>query len=361
LIVSFFNSQGNVYAKRRYSFLGEKFNIEKLHTYFADKNLVADGYDISYREDSTIREENIYNHGVIRQRITYGSGGYKYELSNYSAKGVLDGEYKIWNPNGSICLVGNYKNNLKDGEFQLFDSSGTLLRKGIYKDGFCISGNAVVPDVLYSKPEVFPSFSYNNENLFDYILKKSLEINEIKSIKTPKKFRLSLVIDSSGYIKNIQVNPKLERAEMVILNQIFIKLPPFRPATIENIPVKSLLDFPLTISSEGIKETINNDVCQFPTQLPTFPGGTNALQQFISNNLKYPKEAIETYSQGKVFVRFIINEEGAVTALEAVSGINQYLKEEALRVVRLMPRWIPGMKDGKPVKVNYTLPINFKM
>lgn len=94
---------------------------------------------------------------------------------------------------------------------------------------------------------------------------------------------------------------------------------------------------------------------------PEFPNGNEGLGKFLSENIKYPKKALKNGVSGKVFVQFVIDKTGKVTNVVAVRGVEKSLDKEAVRVIKSMPKWKPGMKDGQPVKVKYTIPINFKL
>jgi TonB family protein len=96
-------------------------------------------------------------------------------------------------------------------------------------------------------------------------------------------------------------------------------------------------------------------------KMPMFPGGEKALMSFISSKIKYPVIAQENGSQGKVLVRFVVNENGFVEHAEVLRSVEPSLDKEALRVVNLLPDWMPGEHNGKKVPVYYTLPITFKM
>ena len=93
---------------------------------------------------------------------------------------------------------------------------------------------------------------------------------------------------------------------------------------------------------------------------PEYPNGNEGLGKYLSENIKYPKKALKNGGSGKVFVQFVIDKTGKVTNVVAVRGVEKSLDKEAVRVIKSMPKWKPGMKDGQPVKVKYTIPINFK-
>jgi len=92
-----------------------------------------------------------------------------------------------------------------------------------------------------------------------------------------------------------------------------------------------------------------------------FPGGDRALYKYISNSVKYPVIAQENGIQGKVYVKFVVNELGKVSNGEILRGVNISLNNEALRVINSLPKFKPGKQRGKPVKVFYNAVINFQL
>jgi len=94
---------------------------------------------------------------------------------------------------------------------------------------------------------------------------------------------------------------------------------------------------------------------------PEFPGGIEAINKWIVDNVKYPGIAKENGVTGKVFVQFVIDKNGKVTDVQILRGVDPYLDKEAMRVVSDMPSWTPGKQRGKAVKVSFQLPINFKL
>lgn len=111
------------------------------------------------------------------------------------------------------------------------------------------------------------------------------------------------------------------------------------------------------------QEEENEEIVNFYVieEKPEFPGGEAAMFQWISKNVKYPEIAKENGVQGKVFVQFVIGKEGKVTDVQVVRGVDPSLDKEAVRVIQSMPAWKPGKQRGKPVKVSFQLPINFKL
>ena len=94
---------------------------------------------------------------------------------------------------------------------------------------------------------------------------------------------------------------------------------------------------------------------------PRFPDGEKAMMEFIGKTLVYPQEAIEQHIQGTVNIRFVINSNGTVSFDRVLGKPNKYLQEEAVRVIKLMPNWIPAERDGKKVSSYYIIPIRFEL
>jgi len=94
---------------------------------------------------------------------------------------------------------------------------------------------------------------------------------------------------------------------------------------------------------------------------PNFPGGTKAFGTYLSKNIKYPAADRENNVQGKVFVSFIVEPDGGLSEVSAIRGPSEAMKTEAVRVVKNSPKWIPGAQNGKKVRVQYTVPINFAL
>jgi len=109
-------------------------------------------------------------------------------------------------------------------------------------------------------------------------------------------------------------------------------------------------------------DSIGNKIAYFPYEvMPTYPGGETALLRFLSNNIRYPVSAQRNGVQGKVVVKFVVDSVGNVVKAKILKSVMRDLDEEALRVVNNMPKWKPGMQDGKAVNVRYSLPVSFKL
>lgn len=96
-------------------------------------------------------------------------------------------------------------------------------------------------------------------------------------------------------------------------------------------------------------------------QMPTFPGGETELMKFIRDNLKYPVIAQENGIQGRVILRFVVSKTGTIDNVTVLRSLDPTCDKEAIRVVKSMPKWIPGKQNGNNVPVYFTLPVVFKL
>lgn len=113
---------------------------------------------------------------------------------------------------------------------------------------------------------------------------------------------------------------------------------------------------PIVVEEEEIEEDVIFTVVE---DQPSFPGGEEARIRYLQENLRYPQMAREAGIQGTVFVTFVVERDGSVTDVRVLRGIGGGCDEEAVRVVRNMPRWEPGRQRGQPVRVQFNMPIRF--
>lgn len=108
------------------------------------------------------------------------------------------------------------------------------------------------------------------------------------------------------------------------------------------------------------KDDPQKDVFDVVEQMPSFPGGMGSLMRYLSRNVKYPVEAEENGIQGSVITTFIVEKDGSISEVEVKKSVFPALDAEAVRVVKAMPKWNPGKQNGKPVRVQYTIPVSFR-
>lgn len=114
-----------------------------------------------------------------------------------------------------------------------------------------------------------------------------------------------------------------------------------------------------TAMNEESSNTERSETHEVVETMPTFPGGNEALMKYLSDNVKVPPYAEENGIQGKVVVSYVIDFDGSVTDVQVVQSVHPVLDNEAMRVVKNMPKWTAGTRNGMAVRTKYSVPINF--
>ena len=109
------------------------------------------------------------------------------------------------------------------------------------------------------------------------------------------------------------------------------------------------------------EEVVEQEIFQIVEEMPSFPGGEAKLMEYVAKNIKYPQIARETGIQGRVFVGFVVEPDGSISNVKLLRGIGGGCDEEAMRVIKSLPKWKPGKQRGKAVRVSYQIPVFFKL
>ncbi|MBT9394059.1 TonB family protein [Hymenobacter sp. NST-14] len=136
--------------------------------------------------------------------------------------------------------------------------------------------------------------------------------------------------------------------------------------TVATVTVKGNTDNPADLAglepgegTKAVEEVVTNKPYTYVEQMPVFPGGQEALLQYIAKNIKYPAMALRNQVEGRVFIKFVVGPDGAVTNVEVQKGIGAGCDEESMRVIKNLPRFTPGKQNGRAVSVYYTVPVTF--
>ena len=109
------------------------------------------------------------------------------------------------------------------------------------------------------------------------------------------------------------------------------------------------------------EEVVEQEIFQIVEEMPSFPGGEQKLLEYVAKNTKYPQIARESGIQGRVFIGFVVETDGSISNVKVLRGIGGGCDEEAVRVIKSLPKWKPGKQRGKAVRVSYQIPVNFKL
>lgn len=186
---------------------------------------------------------------------------------------------------------------------------------------------------------------------------------------------IGFVVNDDGSLSDFTVQRSICRDLDSEAMRVARLLPSFHPAMLMDKPIKFnyLLPFKFKLTPgadsshrssakvSSVADTLNSKIFTVVEQMPSYPGGEQAMQHFISKNLKYPDyEAMHRIS-GRVIIGFVVNEDGHISDIKVRNSVSKGLDEEACRVINLFPAFKPGKQQGRPVKVSYVLPILFKL
>lgn len=192
--------------------------------------------------------------------------------------------------------------------------------------------------------------------------KKEIEIKyekpEIKkvAVKASIQFTAPKIVDDDKVVKEQQ----LKNMDELITSKAAIGSQSYKGDVGGTVNIDDLKDNQQAGGTEAPEED-KDKVYAVVEQPPTFPGGEAALLAYVAKNIKYPASALEQEIQGVVLLRFVVLENGSVGEVFVTRGIDPACDKEAVRVVKSLPRFIPGKQQGKGVKVWYTLPIRFQI
>lgn len=186
--------------------------------------------------------------------------------------------------------------------------------------------------VPQEEPEeiIAPEEVANSQQVTDLLIVQDEEIDESKQVKDTEK-----VLENEAAIGSVDVTEGVNDLNKTIITEQVIEEP------------KVVDEQPMSIA--------------MVEQKPEFPGGEAAMYKWLSDNIVYPSAASEEGVQGRVVVEFVVDRDGSITNVKVVRQRHPALDKEALRVIKAMPKWIPGRNNGQPVKVTYTLPVTFKL
>jgi len=373
-------------------------------TFYNGKNLKAEGY---YLKGLPI--------GLWKQ---YRSNGNVDSEINYNDDSKLNGSCKLYNSKGNLQIQGEFLNGLKNGLWIHYRENGNLICKIMYKnDKKNDTSYTFFNDNIRSKQKIYSNGILLQQTSY-YISGKLKSTHNISDT-------ITRVYTNKDYYENGQLNSERVSNDSMLLSIKYFgkkgnpldngdykdgngsllsydddtliseatyknyKLNGGFTTYYHNGKISSIGQFKddertgtwYSYSEQGIKLTtinydapenthatlqfdsiINDKIYDRAEIMPSFENGIPDLMKFLSHNIRYPALALENGLEGKVIIKFFVDDLGFINGITVLKdGVGGGCAEEAVRVVNYMPRWNPGYQDGFPVKVYYTLPVTFKL
>ena len=234
-------------------------------------------------------------------------------------------------------------------------------------------------DTVYQVVEQMPEFPGGVEALMKYISENVKYPQEAKDKNISGRVVLGFVIEKDGSVNEVKVLRGIGGGCDDEAVRVIKTMPKWKPGRQKGEPVRVFYQIPINfklddgqsqtslgkanfskVSKDDMKPD-KNGVYQIVEEMPQYPGGETAMMEYVAKNVVYPKEAQEKGISGRVFVGFIVEKDGSIGEVKLLRGIGGGCDEEAIRVIKGMPKWKPGKQEGKPVRVSYQMPINFRL
>lgn len=355
------------------------------------------------KRETSINLEHLADNGVLRKGVN--SRDYQYYL------------LRLTYHQNATRIVNNFNVSLLKQRITMMNKTKSPARKlvkyliALPLALLLMAGNSVYAQnqresEIFTEVEKYPEFPGGNQAFMKYLVEsikypvKAQENNEQGRVIT------NFVVEKDGSISNIKVirgvTAALDAEAVRLLNsmpnwqsgehqgkpaRVRFTLPivfrlqggsagksqsPVTPVSADVNEKGKILDEVVVVgygpthresipSPQEFAESKDNELFIVVEVQPQYPGGDITMNKFISDNLQYPKIAQENGIQGRVITQFIVEKDGSLSDIQVVRGVDPSLDKEAIRLIRLMPEWIPGTQRGNKVRVRYTLPVTFRL
>ena len=355
------------------------------------------------KRETSINLEHLADNGVLRKGVN--SRDYQYYL------------LRLTYHQNATRIVNNFNVSLLKQRITMMNKTKSPARKlvkyliALPLALLLMAGNSVYAQnqresEIFTEVEKFPEFPGGNQAFMKYLVEsikypvKAQENNEQGRVIT------NFVVEKDGSISNIKVirgvTAALDAEAVRLLNsmpnwqsgehqgkpaRVRFTLPivfrlqggsagksqsPVTPVSADVNEKGKMLDEVVVVgygptprksipSPQEFAESNGNEIFVVVEVQPEFPGGNAAMMNFITENIRYPKEAHEKGIQGRVITKFIVRKDGSIDSVQIARGVDPLLDAEAIRVVESMPTWKPGKQRGQPVNVMFTLPVVFRL
>jgi TonB family protein len=360
-----------------------RFAIKYIHEFIADRRVIERGTDkIDYAmlllsqtfdTDTHNLVTPFYNHSLLKERIKM--------LQKNKSHHVMLAKYGLSAPLFILMMIlssATVKNSkaikaINSKTETALQMPATNVVDVITDNGQIPAENKAdtIPDKVFSQVERVPEFPGGLQAFGKFLAVNIKYPAADKANKVQGKVYATFIVERDGSLSGIKAlrgpSATLEQAAVAAL----LRSPKWKPGYQNGKAVRVSYTVPVSFtlpggstapeSSKPHPEPSANGVYSQVEVMPMFPGGLDAFLKFLGNNVKYPKEDREKGISGKVYSTFVVETDGTLSDIKASRGPSAAMMAEAVRVLKLSPKWTPGANAGKPVRVSFTVPLNFAL
>ena len=340
--------------------------LKDVHEYAADEYVLVHGFNARQYQMLLIKKAagtrfqalaNSFNHSKLKKRITMMYSQKSQGVRRYRALALIPA-LALAATIGQLPAVASVVNSIGAASAgQLFAASpaGAMTAVNAPGDSEVTKNN---------QPEQIATYPGGEAAMYQYLAQSVKYPEEAAKNDIQGRVTVRFTVKTDGSLTDLAVvkgvDPALDKEAIRVISG----MPRWNPATVGGKAVESTYTIPVSFKLSGGKAAKNGESNRKVTgddTLAEFPGGTAAMYQYLTENVKYPEEAARNNSQGRVTVRFTVKADGSLTDFSVVNGVAPALDKEAVRVISSMPRWNPATVSGKAVESTYTIPVSFKL
>jgi TonB family protein len=377
-----------------------RFAIKHIHEYIADRQAVEAGTNKAeyallllsqtFHAPAHQLVNPFFNHSLLKQRIImlqknrsqrislikYGLSAPLFILMLVLSSATINNSTPITSINKTAHQLFTTPassaglNDVFDGDKSSKVKKTTIIVKDgndIKDPAYTIIDDGTDENQVFTSVELVPEYPGGLDKLGAY-LGKTIHYPAVAREKGIQgRVIITFVVEKDGSLSDVKVTRGIgggcdEEAVRVMKNSPKWK-PGIQNGRFVRVQYSIPISFTLASDDEAPADTIKRDGQVFTSveQVPQFPGGLMAFGRFLSKSIKYPKTDFDNGTQGRVIVTFVVEKDGALSTMKVTRGISEGLDNESLRVLRLSPKWQPGIQNGKPVRVQYSVPISFTL
>jgi TonB family protein len=364
-----------------------RFAIKHIHEYIADKHTLDAGTNkadyamllLSQTFDTPAHHlvNPFFNHSLLKQRIMMlqKNRSQRIKLIKYGLSAPLFILMLVL----SSATIGNSKtaNAIHDKAELILEKPANIITDTTYKASIVTYNpktdklpvtDTVPGKEIFTEVEHAPTFP-GGEKAFSRFLSSTIKYPaEAVTNRVQGRSIITFVIEKDGTLSDIKVLRALGHGTDEEAVRALKTSPKWNPGVQNGHRVRVQYSVPVNFTYDKnkveaalSKEANGTQVFSVVEQVPTFPGGDAAFGKFLAANIKYPKAARDANIQGSVITSFIVEKDGSLSDIKVMHGIGYGADEETVRVLKKSPKWNHGVQNGKPVRVAYSVPVNFAL
>ncbi len=212
---------------------------------------------------------------------------------------------------------------------------------------------------VFTDVETQPSFWGGMDKFYAYLKLNIVYPSSALSKRIEGKVVVSFIVEKDGSVTNIKILEGVSPEIDAEAGRVMANSPKWLPGRQDDIPVRA--GFALPIMFRLPPENSAGSKIPAIARVPAFPGGLEKFNDYLSKNMHYPKKARRGGVQGKVFISFVVEKDGALSNIIVVSGLSKETDDEAMRLIKNCPKWMPGMQNGQPLQMACTVVVPFQI